>query len=174
MRRWMVGATALLLVVAFAMPAFAAGSSHRLGFGAHYWRNIDGIAGDDGTIYKKGISWVPSYQYDPGSILKFELDVEIFPDDFAGSTAGVISPQVMILAGKTIYVGAGVGALYSSGDFTNPFYFFRAGLDLELLPSIAIDINGNYRFGSKEELSDSTTNIDTDTVTLGGAVRISF
>jgi hypothetical protein len=169
----MVWIAAVLLVVAFAVPA-SAESAHRLGFGVHYWRNIDGIADDDGTVYKNGVSWIPSYQYDPGTLIKFELDVEIFPDDFAGSSAGIVSPQVMLLFGKAIYAGAGAGALYSSGDFANPFYFFRAGLDLELIPSVAIDLNGNYRFGSTEDLENSDTNIDTDTVTFGGAVRVSF
>lgn len=39
---------------------------------------------------------------------------------------------------------------------------------------IALDLNANYRFGGKEDLSNAATDIDTDTVTLGGAVRVSF
>lgn len=35
----------------------------------------------------------------------------------------------MVIVGGSIYGGAGVGTLYADGDFSDPFYFFRAGLD---------------------------------------------
>lgn len=79
MKRLAIGMVAVVLSVAFVAPAPAAESYHRLGIGAHYWRNLDGIEEDNGTIYKKGLSWVPSYQYDPGTLIKFEVDLEISP-----------------------------------------------------------------------------------------------
>ena len=50
----------------------------------------------------------------------------------------------------------------------------RAGLIMELLPSLYLDINANYRFDQLNKIRDEFSEIDTDNVTLGAAMRLEF
>ncbi len=69
----------------------------------------------------------------------------------------------------------GIGGYYSDGKFKeDPFFAFRAGLDLEVLPVLSVDINVNYRFEKWDDLSAEGKEIDTDTITLGAAARLMF
>ena len=63
------------------------------------------------------------------------------------------------------------GGLRFSKD---PFFVLRAGLNLELLPSLFFDFNVNYRFEEWKDLQDRDTRIDSDTVMLGAALRFAF
>ena len=58
--------------------------------------------------------------------------------------------------------------------FNEPFFALRAGLNLELLPRIFVDISANYRFNDTAELKDEDTDIDTDTIFLGAALRFAL
>ncbi len=49
----------------------------------------------------------------------------------------------------------------------------RAGLDLEVLPAVYLDLNANYRF-EQWGFDNITNHISTDTVTLGAIVRLEF
>jgi hypothetical protein len=63
----------------------------------------------------------------------------------------------------------------SDGDFADdPFYALRAGLNLELLPSVFVDISANYRFNDSAQFEGDDTDIDTDTVFLGAALRFAL
>jgi opacity protein-like surface antigen len=87
----------------------------------------------------------------------------------------VCAPEGYVILGSTIYAGAGVGILYANGDFdTKPFYALRAGLDLELLPQLYVDVNVNYRFAEWTNLSAMSHDINADTTTLGAALRLKF
>lgn len=148
-------------------------SAHGFGFGVHYLRTVDSIDIDD--VDDAGVAYVVSYQYAPTEILRAELNVEIFPDDWLGSSEDIYAPQAFLIVGSGIYAGVGVGAYYSDGDFgDDTFYVLRAGLNMDLLPSISLDINLNYQFSEYEGLDPIREDIDTDTVTLGAAVRISL
>ena len=145
------------------------GAEHRLGIGANYWVAVDDIDFDD--VDDDGFSYLASYQYWPG-LLGFEADFEILPDKY-GETA--YAPQAFVLVGRSIYAGAGVGLEYRDGDFADePFFALRAGLNLELLPGIYCDFYGLYRFNDSAELDNETTDIDSDTVFLGAAVRLTL
>jgi hypothetical protein len=161
-----------LLLLLWAAPAMAAtGDPHRFGGGANYWVTLEDIEFDDKKVDEDGISYLISYQFWP-SLLGVELDLELLPDRF-GETA--LAPQAYVLFGRAVYVGAGIGIIYSDSDFAEePFFALRAGLNLELLPGFYADINANYRFNDSAELDDEERNIDTDTVFLGAAVRIAF
>jgi len=77
--------------------------------------------------------------------------------------------------GSAIYAAAGIGIIHQDGDFADdPFFAFKAGLDLEVLPSLYLDISACYRFNSKYDFDDAMDEIDTDTVFLGAAVRLGF
>ena len=159
----------LLVVVAMAARADDNGNN-RLGVGAHYWTTVDNL--EDQDVDRHGFSWLGSYQYWP-SLLGVELDVEWFPEGYAGAVKDVYQPQAYLLFGKAVYAAAGIGGYYSDSTWGDkPFYALRAGLNLELLPSLYLDINGNYRFEDWSNLNAS--DIKTDTITLGAAVRIAF
>jgi hypothetical protein len=161
-----------LLLLLWAAPAMAAtGDPHRFGGGVNYWVTLEDIEFDDKKVDNDGISYLISYQFWP-SLLGVELDLELLPDRF-GDTA--LAPQAYVLFGRSVYIGAGIGIIYSDGDFAKePFFALRAGLNLELMPGLYADINANYRFNDSAELDDEERNIDTDTVFLGAAVRIAF
>ncbi len=63
---------------------------------------------------------------------------------------------------------------YDGTFYTDWFYVMRAGLTMELLPSLYFDINANYRFDKIDKIRDEFSEIDTDNVTLGAALRLQF
>jgi hypothetical protein len=163
----------LLLLFAFNLITAnnVSAAEHRFGIGANYWSSIDDIKENDGDIDDDGFSFIGMYQYWP-SLLGFGLEAEFLPDRF-GETA--IAPAAYVFVGKAIYAGAGIGITYSDSDFADqPFFALRAGLDLEIIPRIHVNIYGNYRFNDKAEFNDDDTDIDTDTIFLGAAVLFGF
>lgn len=180
-RRWPQAAPwlmALLLALAWegsaACPAAADpgdSASSSIGLGVHAWRTVDDLRSEGfGGIRRDGISYLLSYQYKPGALLKFELDGEYFPQGFGGSSRNAFSPQAFVLLGGFIYGGVGIGTIYSrdfGNNFSSPFYVARVGLDLHLLPRFHLDVNGNYHFNAFNELKGANTG----TITLGAIAR---
>ena len=173
MKKWMI----LTAVIALGMnQAQAAEGAHRIGGGVNYWTTVDKI--DVNNVDENGFSYYASYQYQPG-VLGLELDFEMMPNLF-GEDA--YAPEAYVLIGETLYAALGVGILNSSHTFSNdPFYALRAGFNLEILPSINLDLYGTYRFASGVELNDTvdpnsteTKNIDGDTIFLGASLRIAL
>ncbi len=161
----------MMMVMGWAVNAQAEGN--RIGAGIHYWRAIDDI--DVDNVEEDGIAYVVTYQHLLGDLAKLQLDCEIFTDDFAGNTDTTYAPQGFLLIGSGLYGGLGAGINYSDGDWADdPFYMLRVGFDLELLPGIRLDLNGNYRFLDFDEIKDVDENVDTDVITLGAAVRFEF
>lgn len=147
--------------------AQAADSAHRIGAGANYWVALDDVDVDD--VDEDGFSYFASYQYRP-TLIGLQADLEFLPDRF-GEDA--IAPAAYLILGKAIYAAAGVGILSIDGDWADdPFFAFKAGLDLEVLPHVFLDVSASYRFDPETELEDAVDNIDTDTVFLGAAVRL--
>lgn len=143
----------------------------RLGLGANYWKSIDDLDADE--FDEDGLSLIASVQFELAEISKIEIAVERFEEGFGGSPDDVYAPQAFFILGSTIYAGAGIGGYYVDGDFLDdPFYALRAGLDLELLPNLHLDINVNYRFENWDQVNDE--DIDEDTITLGAAVRLAI
>lgn len=155
----------------FFVQIVQASPDHRLGGGIHYWYVLDDI--DVQNVDETGFAWMISYQYKSAILFKFEADLEILPEKFAGSTKQVFAPQIHALLGESLYAGVGVGLYYSDNEiWDDPFYNIRAGIDLELIPSLHLDINANYRFGDWEQIDNALDNADTDTITLSAIVRI--
>lgn len=162
---------ALLLGIISMVATGALAGEHRIGGGANYWVSIDDIEVGDGKLDDDGIAFFGSYQY-WGGLLGLEVDLEFLPDRFGESA---VSPQAYLLVGRGIYAGIGIGTTYTDGDFAEePFYALKAGFNLELLPGIYADIYGNYRFNDKADFDNDDSDIDTDTVFLGMAVRIAL
>lgn len=172
MKTWFATLAAVAALTTFGGIAQAAESGHQFGVGAHYWTTIDKI--DVDNVDEDGVSWLATYQYKPG-YLGLGLDLEWKEKGFGGSPETVYEPQAYLILGKDLYAAAGVGGYYFDGDFAeDPFYFFRAGVDLEVVPSLHLDLHAVYRFEKWDDLDTESSNIDTDTVTLGAAIRLGF
>lgn len=142
---------------------------HRIGGGANYWVAVEDIDADDAD--DDGFSYLASYQY-VMDFVAIELDVEFLPDRF-GETA--LAPEAYFLLGRAIYAGVGLGIVHADGGFADePFFALRGGLNLEILPEIYLDVSANYRFNDSADLDGDDSDIDTDTVFLGAAVRFSL
>ena len=147
-------------------------SNNQIGIGVHYWTTVKNI--DVNDIDKNGFSYLAMYQYHYGWV-GIEADLEWFQKGFGGATEDVFQPQAYLILGKVVYAAAGIGGYYTDGKLAdNPFYAFRAGLDIPLLPILHLDINANYRFENWNDISTEGKNVDTDTITLGAAARLAF
>lgn len=159
------------LILALSMTSWAEGS-HRIGGGLHYWIALDDIDEDD--VDENGLGIILSYQYRMAQFFTIEADLEFLDEGYAGSTETVFSPQAYFLVGLGLYGGVGVGINYSDGDLADkPFFALRAGFDVEVLPSIFLDLHVNYRF-EQWDFDEIKGDIDTDTITLGAIVRFEF
>ncbi len=175
MRKSLIAIAALAALALLGGASPAAAGEHRIGFGFHYWKTIDELEdqGFDQDIEEDGLSQIVSYQYLPGGLIRFEIDVEYFDKGFGGAVDSAFSPQAYVLFGSAFYAGVGFGITNSSSfedDWSDPYYAARAGIDLLLLPKIHLDINANYRFDAWSELEE----VETEILTLGAIVRFSF
>ena len=67
----------------------------------------------------------------------------------------------------------GLGSITLMGILRKVRFLLRAGVDLEILPSIFLDLNANYRFETWD-FERAAEEIDTDVVTAGAIVRLEF
>lgn len=166
-------ALAVAAAFLFMFPRAASAQNHRLGVGAHYWVTVDKIDVED--VDESGVAWLVSYQYLLSSIFTVEADLEVFTGNFGGSKDTVFAPQAFLLLGSTIYGGLGGGFFTAGESFSaDPFFTLRAGLDFEIIRGLFLDINASYTFTDFDDISDALEEINTDTVTLGAAVRFGF
>lgn len=148
-------------VIVAALCQTVSADPHRVGGGVHYWRAVtDGVADFEAS----DLAIVISYQYATPALLKFGADLEIF----TGADETIFAPYVHALVGAGIYGGIGIGTAYYDGDFSDVIFNLRAGLDLELIPSIHLDLNVNYPFDDFDQVSD----FDVDNLTLALVARI--
>ncbi len=180
MHRAVAAALTVFTCVLFAtLPSARAdedrGGWFQIGVGAHYWHSIE-TASEEESFSEDGIAWSLSTRLFPRYWVHLGFEVEQFPDEYAGLTEDIYAPAGYLVVGKGVYAAMGAGVYYSDGEFytDDPFYAFRVGIMAEALPSIYLDINANYRFESTDDLEAEVDNIDTDTVTLGAALRIEF
>jgi hypothetical protein len=159
----------LLLGVVFTAQSSIAGS-HRLGVGWEFWQTVDDI--DFDNYDDKGYSWMFTYQYKPG-LIGGQLDCQFSNQELGERTRNVISPQAFLILGGLLYGGVGIGANYTSDDWSDPFYVLRLGLDFNIFSQFHLDINGNYRF-ENWDYDEVEEDIDTDTINLGLALRYEF
>jgi len=169
-KRWSLVLLSLVLLAAVATTAEAR-TKHRFGVGVHYWVTADDIEIEDAD--EDGFAWLVTYQLRPFPLFKFEVALEMLPEDLYGVTEQVYAPQAYAIVGGWIYAGLGIGGLYSDGDFyDDPFYAIRAGIDVPIFPRIHLDVNANYHFMEWDSINELDDQVDIDTVTVGAAVRI--
>ena len=164
----------LALSAALALSASAASAPTSIGGGVHYNRFVDDVDTDD--IDQDAFSYVIALRNNASALLGFELDVELQPEELTGRDEMTYIPQAYLFLGKVIYAGAGIGIGYFDGDFAeDPNYYLRAGLDLEALPGLFLDISARYIIQDIDEAGDEIEeNIDGDTITLGANLRFSI
>ena len=159
-----------LLVVVACSFAVGAQAETSLGLGARYFQTIDSL---EKPFEESGLAPLISLRTDLGALLRLQVDGVLYPEGYAGSRDDVFSPQAFLLLGSGLYAGLGVGTLYANSDFADsPFFIARAGLDIALFPGLHLDINANYEFAEWDGINELDENVDTDTVTLGAALRI--
>ncbi len=155
-----------VLSLFFAATLF--GDTHSFGFGLSLWQTVSELPAGIDT---EGAAPFVTYQYLPGGLLKFEIDLNYYANGYDGSTKPTITPIALVLLGGSVYGGVGVGTSISNGFVGNKvssiFYVARLGIQFEILPKIYLDIHGNYRNGTFSELDRASA----DTVTIGVALR---
>lgn len=162
-----------LVAAVMAVLAVPASAESGLGLGANYWRTVDEMTSNP-DFDRSGVSYYLTYRYKTESWLFFDVQLERMPEGYMASTNAVYAPQVFVgLKISMIYGGVGAGIFYSDGEKQgDPFYVLRAGVDLNVLPMVYLDINANYRFVKWDELDNE--DLSKDTIMLGAAARIVF
>ena len=165
MSRMLVKWVVLLLLVG----GSAARGESTLGLGALYFQTVDNL---DKPFQEDGLAPTVSLRTDVLPLLMLQVDGVLYPDRYAGADKDVFSPQAFLLLGRGLYAGLGVGALISGGDVADqPFFAARAGATFRLFPALHLDVNANYEFTDWEGINELDERVDTDTVTLGAALR---
>jgi len=142
-----------------------------IGGGVHYWKALKDIKLND--IDEDGLAWLASVQLPVGDILQVEGTLEVYPEGFAGQKKTSYAPQAALVIGRGLYGAAGIGIAYADGDFADdPFYVFRAGFNIELLPNLYLDLNAQYRFMQWEDLEDKDNKVSADTIMLAALLRL--
>ena len=163
-----------LSAILFAVGAICChGGEHRVGFGARYWISVEDV--DIDHIDRTGLAYCATYQYRTDTALQLGIAAELeqLPEDYAASGEHVYTPQAYLVAGRDLYGALGVGAYFSDGEFSDDlFYALRAGVDLELLPKLYLDLHADYRFENFEDLVNGDLEFESDTIFLGAAIRL--
>ena len=90
---------------------------HLLGAGVNYLQTLGDIK-DAEDFDEDSLSFIASYQFQTGNLLKLELDLEMVLD-YGGSDEILWQPQGYALIGTWIYAGAGIGWGYLDGTWFN-------------------------------------------------------
>ncbi|RMH18426.1 MAG: hypothetical protein D6696_13090 [Acidobacteria bacterium] len=162
---------AVLWATALAAPAGAA--DQRFGIGILYADATGDVVRDGMRLDDASVAGVLSYQYRPGGLFAFELDLELYPDGTGGAESFAAAPVAYLLFGKGLYAGLGVGVTISSdfgGSVSDPFFAARLGFNLKILPRMTLDVNANWRADAFNELDDP----DVDAITLGASLRFTL
>lgn len=161
MMRWMI--------VGVCGLAVSVQAENSLGLGARYFQTVDSL---DKPFEESGMAPLISLKMELAPLLHVQVDGVLYPDGYAGSDKDVLSPQAFLLLGSGLYAGLGAGTLYADGEFSDsPFFIARAGIDIALFPALHLDVNANYEFSEWDGINELDENVDTDTVTLGAALR---
>ncbi|PID57553.1 hypothetical protein CSB45_06915 [candidate division KSB3 bacterium] len=166
---WFLGL--ICAMVCLEVTAFAE-NLHRVGAGIHYWASIEDILIDEAD--DDGLAVILSYQHQFLKLFTLEADLEFMGKGYAGAPEAIVAPQCYALVGRGLYAGTGVGISYTGGEWNEtPFWAVRAGFDLELLPSIFLDLNVNYRT-ERWELHLLKDELTLKTITTGAVLRYEF
>ncbi len=165
MRKFTISTIAIIAAITacFATDAKAL----RLGAGLHYLYAMGDIDTNDPDLSKNSFGLIGSIQF-PASLITLEGDVE-YVFDYIGTGEGMWEPQAYALIGGLVYGGAGIGVSNFDGEWTDPWYALRGGVNLPLA-SLGLDVFATYRFWSDDEL-ENLTGDDLDSITFAAILR---
>lgn len=174
MRAYLLTGLAFCLLCLGSTTVEAAGRPrHFFGAGVNYLRTV-GELKDDDDWDNDNLSYVGIYQYAPSPFARLAVELEHIPDVGPDEDDTIWQPQAYALIGSAIYAGVGIGMSYMDDEWADdPFYALRAGIDLELVPSLHLDIHANYRFQEIDEVDDLDSE-DADQIMFGAAARLGF
>jgi opacity protein-like surface antigen len=157
---------------------------HSIGAGFHYFYTLDDISNefDDSivTAFKRdGVGINFSYRYKFNRYVGVLAELQLYPNGHLDAKT-VVSPRLFALLGKSVYGGIGVGwnnvqwrdetnELHVSGNWTDPFYMLRGGIEFPLLMGrFILDVNANYDFNYWNDVQA----FDSDILTFGAGLKI--
>jgi hypothetical protein len=115
-----------------------------------------------------------SLKLNPRNLLQFTTKMRLLPPELNSDPDSVLLPQMFIAVGDDLYAGLGTRYLIEDGILIDdPQFSLRAGVDLEILPYIFLDVRADYRFDDWRELKEEE-GFSTEDVVWGGALRIQF
>jgi hypothetical protein len=161
-------ATVTFVMVAVVAASFATNANAiSIGGGLHYLYAMGDIDTDNLDLSKNSFGLVGSAQWN-GPLLTVEGNVEyIF--DYMGTGEGMWEPSAYALLGGLIYGGAGIGVGNFDGEWTDPWYALRGGVNLPLA-AMKLDLYATYRFWSDDDLKNLTGD-DVDSLTFSAILR---
>lgn len=164
--------TALLaLGLAVCLPAATEASGFEVGVGANYWYSLKDAV--DNSFDEDGLGWMISTRWMFTDYLGLGFELERSPDNFVLLDKPMYAPSAHLIVGSGLYLGLGVGCYYYDGDFyENEWYNLRLGIKMKIIDPVVIDLNVNYRADSFDEVEDVVDNLDSQSLTLGAAIRI--
>ncbi|MCX7819289.1 MAG: hypothetical protein N2652_08785 [Kiritimatiellae bacterium] len=169
MRRHLITLTATTVLAAASVLPAQERAELRIGGGATYWVALDEIEVEQ--IDENGFSYLVSLQL-RNPMAGIGVDAELMPERF-GEDA--YCGQAYVVLGRGLYAGAGVGLTMVDGEVQeDPFFSLRAGVDIEVLRGLHLDVAVQYRFHDTADLKDENLEIDSDTVYLGAALRLAL
>lgn len=115
-----------------------------------------------------------SFKLNPRNLLQFTAEMDLLPQDLTADPESVLLPQMFVAIGDDLYAGLGTQYLIENGVLIDdPQFSLRAGVDLEILPYIFLDISADFRFDDWRELNEEDA-LANGEVVWGGALRIQF
>ncbi len=167
MKSWIVR---LLVATVAGLVAVDTRAESTLGLGAAYFRTVDSL---NKPFEESGVAPVLSYRADLTDVVKLQLDGLLYPEGYAGAYKDVFSPQAFVLFGGDFYVGAGFGTLIAGSDVADsPMYIARVGYTIRMFTGLHLDLNANYELSDWDGINDVDERKDSDTVTVGAALRL--
>ena len=164
-----------LIVFAVAIPLAGAEELYRLPTAINISRlELVDLKASDVNPAAEQQAAVFVFKLNPRNLLQFKADLDVLPQNSATDTDTVLLPQMFVAVGDDLY--AGLGTHYTIEDgvlIDDPQFSLRAGVDLEILPYIFLDISADYRFDDWRELKEEDA-FSEDEVVWGGALRIQF
>ena len=164
-----------LIVLATAIPVAGAEALYRLPTTTNVSKlELTDLNVNDFNPAAEQQAAVFSFKLNPRNLLQFKADLDLLPADPTADPDTVLLPQMFVAVGDDLYAGLGTHYVIEDGVMIDdPQFSLRAGVDLEILPYIFLDISADFRFDDWRELNeeDALTNGE---VVWGGALRIQF
>lgn len=167
MKRWIF---CILMLLAFGVEIARAEAS--LGVGYRHFFTVDEL---EKPFKENGYGGYINWRMQWTEWLGGLLELAFYEDGYAGTSNEPLAPQAFLLLGGPLYLGAGVGILYSKSDFADsPFWVVRAGYEGVLTEWFLFDVTVSYEFSEWNGVNKVDERFESDTVVVGAGLRVLF